>query len=157
MKRILIADDDLGILQAMESLLSRRYRVITARDGEEVLEKLSQEPVDLVILDLLMPLLDGEGALVAIRERGLRYPVIVMSAHGDRLGRTRLLGADDFLAKPFEFRELERTIERLLRSDAPPSDSGDSGKFGSRPGGAASSRRFDRGSRLVPAGSSQRP
>ncbi len=124
MRRILIADDDLGILQAMESLLSRDYRVITARDGEEVLERLECEAVDLVILDLLMPLLDGEGALVALRERGLRLPVIVMSAHGDRLGRTRLLGADDFLAKPFEFRELERMIERLLGPDSPSGDSG---------------------------------
>lgn len=148
MKRILIADDDLGILQAMESLLSRRYRVITARDGEEVLEKLSEEPVDLVILDLLMPLLDGEGALVAIRERGLPYPVVVMSAHGDRLGRTRLLGADDFLAKPFEFRELERTIERLLRPDRPPDDSADSDPARAR--GAASPRRGDSRSGLVP-------
>ena len=150
MKRILIADDDLGILQAMEGLLSRTYRVVTARDGEEVLEKLSHEPVDLVILDLLMPLLDGEGTLVAIRERGLPYPVIVMSAHGDRLGRTRLLGADDFLAKPFEFRELERMIERLLRSGAPPGDWGDSGGPTSRARGAVSPRRADSRSRLIP-------
>jgi DNA-binding response OmpR family regulator len=132
MRRILIADDDLGILQAMESLLSRKYRVITARDGEEVLEMLQREPVDLVILDLLMPLLDGEGALVALRERGLRQPVIVMSAHGDRLGRTRLLGADDLLAKPFEFRELERMIERLLGPDSPSGDSGATFDCGSR-------------------------
>ena len=136
MKRILIADDDLGILQAMESLLSRKYRVITARDGEEVLERLEREAVDLVILDLLMPLLDGEGALVALRERGLRLPVIVMSAHGDRLGKTRLLGADDFLAKPFEFRELERMIERLLRSESPSGDSG--APSGSTAGGSRS-------------------
>jgi DNA-binding response OmpR family regulator len=107
----------------MESLLSPRYRVITARDGEEVLERLEREPVDLAILDLLMPLLDGEAALVKLRERGFRLPVIVMSAHGGRLGRTRLLGADDFLAKPFEFRELERLIERLLGPDSPSGDS----------------------------------
>ena len=123
MKRILIADDDLGILEAMESLLSQRYGVITARDGEEALERWDEEPVDLVILDLLMPLMDGESALVALRERGFDAPIIVMSAHADRLGRTRLLGADDFLAKPFEFRELEAMIERLLG----PGSAGDSG------------------------------
>jgi DNA-binding NtrC family response regulator len=146
MRPILIADDDLGILQAMESLLSRRHRVITARDGEEVLERLEREPVDLVVLDLLMPLLDGEGALVALRERGFRMPVIVMSAHGDRLGATRLLGADDFLAKPFEFRELERMIERLLGPDSPSGDSGapaDSTQEGSRSSSPSGSKFAD--------------
>ncbi|MEP6994554.1 MAG: response regulator [Acidobacteriota bacterium] len=124
MKRILIADDDLGILEAMASLLSLRYGVVTARDGEEALDRLDHEPVDLVILDLLMPLMDGERALVALRESGFHAPIIVMSAHADRRGRTRLLGADDFLAKPFEFRELEAMIERLLGPDSSPGDSG---------------------------------
>ncbi|HEY4229938.1 MAG TPA: response regulator [Thermoanaerobaculia bacterium] len=114
MKRILIADDDLGILEGMEILLSRRYDVVTARNGEEALERLREGPVDLVILDLLMPLLDGESTVVRLRESGFDGGIIVMSAHADRLGRTRLLGADDFLVKPFEFRELERSIERLL-------------------------------------------
>ena len=118
MRRILIADDDLGILEGMEKLLSRRYDVVTARNGEEALERLSEGHVDLVILDLLMPLVDGESALVRLRESGFVGGVIVMSAHADRLGRTRLLGADDFLVKPFEFRELERSIERLLPRDA---------------------------------------
>lgn len=124
MRRLLIADDDLGILEAMGSLLSRRYEVLTARDGEEALDKLEREAVDLVVLDLLMPLIDGEGVLVRLRDRGFRGPVIVMSAHADRLGRTRLLGADDFVVKPFEFGELERMIERLL----PGENSGSGGR-----------------------------
>jgi DNA-binding response OmpR family regulator len=114
MSRILIADDDLGILEAMAALLSRCYEVETARDGEEALEKLGRGPVDLIVLDLLMPLLDGESALVKIRASGYRGAIIVMSAHADRLVRTRSLGADDFVVKPFEFRELERMIEQLL-------------------------------------------
>ena len=114
MKRILVADDDLGILEGIEILLSRRYDVVTARNGEEALERLSEGPVDLIILDLLMPLLDGQSALIRVRESGFEGGIIVMSAHADRLSRTRLLGADDFLVKPFEFRELERSIERLL-------------------------------------------
>ena len=148
MRRILIADDDLGILEAMESLLSRRYRVITARDGEEALERLEDEPVDLVILDLLMPLLDGEMALVMLRDRGFRQPVIIMSAHVDRLGRTRLLGADDFLAKPFEFRELERMIERLLGPESP---SGDSGTPGSASDGSPRESGSGSGPAFMPA------
>jgi DNA-binding response OmpR family regulator len=118
MSRILIADDDLGILDAMASLLSPRYEVTTARDGEEALEKLAREPIDLIVLDLLMPLVDGESALVRLRQSGYRGAVIVMSAHADRLGRTRALGADDFVVNPFEFRELERMIERLLPREA---------------------------------------
>jgi len=114
MKRILVADDDLGILEGMAILLSRRYDVVTARNGEEALERLNEGPVDLVILDLLMPLLDGQSALIRLRDSGFGGGIIVMSAHADRLSRTRLLGADDFLVKPFEFRELERSIERLL-------------------------------------------
>jgi DNA-binding response OmpR family regulator len=114
MSRVLVADDDLGILDAMRRLLSFQYDVITARNGEEALERVEHEDVDVVILDLLMPLLDGENAVVRLREAGFRGGIIVMSAHADRLARTRLLGADDFLAKPFEFRELERSIERLL-------------------------------------------
>ena len=117
MKRILVADDDPGILEGMETLLSRRYDVGTARNGEEALERLREAPVDLVVLDLLMPLLDGESALARLRESGFHGGIIVMSAHADRLGRTRLLGADDFLVKPFEFRKLERSIERLLPRD----------------------------------------
>ena len=114
MKRILVADDDLGILEGMAILLSRCYDVVTARNGEEALERLNEGPVDLVILDLLMPLLDGQSALIRLRDSGFGGGIIVMSAHADRLSRTRLLGADDFLVKPFEFRELERSIERLL-------------------------------------------
>ncbi len=128
MREILIADDDPGIRAAMETLLSRRYRVRTARDGEEALEWMEREPPDLVILDLLMPLLDGEAALVELRNRGSRVPVIVMSAHAHRLGKTRLLGADDFLPKPFEFRELERIIERLLGPEPPSGDSGETNR-----------------------------
>ncbi len=96
MRRILIADDDLGILEAMETLLSRRYDVVTARNGEEALERMSEGPVDLVILDLLMPLVDGESALIRLRESGFRGGVIVMSAHADRIGRTRAIGRRRF-------------------------------------------------------------
>lgn len=107
----------------MELLLSASHDVVTARDGEEALER-AHENVDLVILDLQMPLLDGESALVKLRRGGYRGGIIVMSARGDRLGRTRALGADDFLAKPFEFRELERMIERLLPQQGPVSPTG---------------------------------
>jgi DNA-binding response OmpR family regulator len=77
-------------------------------------DRLGSGPVDLIVMDMLMPLLDGEGALREIRGRGLRVPVIAASARGDRLAKYRELGADDFIQKPFEIGDLEEKIDRLL-------------------------------------------
>jgi DNA-binding response OmpR family regulator len=114
--KILIVDDDPFILDALGTLLSDRYDVLVATNGEEAVERVSSVPVDLVVLDMLMPLLDGEGALREIRGRGLQVPVIVASARGDRLANFRELGADDFIQKPFEVGALEEKIDRLLPS-----------------------------------------
>ena len=114
LSRILIVDDDMAILGALEELLSDRYEVLVAGNGEEAVDQLASAPVDLVVLDMLMPVLDGEGALREIRERGLRVPVIVVSARSDRLANYRELGADDFIQKPFEVAVLEQKIDRLL-------------------------------------------
>jgi len=119
MKRILLADDDAGIRDGLARLLSPRYEVVTARDGESALAEIARRPVDLVVLDMFMPLVDGEKALESMRARGLTTPVILMSSR--RLDRTRALGADDCLAKPFAFRTLEEKIERLLGPGGPPS------------------------------------
>lgn len=112
--KILIVDDDPSILEALGDLLRDRYEVVVAGNGEEAVDRLASGPVDLVVLDMVMPLLDGEGALREIRGRGLRVPVIVASARGDRLANYRELGADDFIQKPFEIGTLERKIDRLL-------------------------------------------
>jgi CheY-like chemotaxis protein len=120
-KRILLADDDPGIRDGLARLLSRQYEVITARDGEGVLAEIARQPIDLVLLDMFMPLVDGEKALESMRARGSTTPVILMSAQSRRLDRTRALGADDCLAKPFAFHALEEKIERLLGPGGPPS------------------------------------
>jgi CheY-like chemotaxis protein len=112
--RILIADDDPSILETLGDLLRDRYEVLVAGNGEEVMEQLGSSPVDLVVLDMVMPRLDGEGALREIRGRGLRVPVIIVSARSDRLNNYRELGADDFIQKPFEISVLEEKIDRLL-------------------------------------------
>ncbi len=114
--RILIVDDDASILDALGALLRQRYDVLVASNGEEAVDRLGSGPVDLIVLDMLMPLLDGEGALREIRGRGLRVPVIAASARGDRLVKYRELGADDFIQKPFDIGDLEEKIDRLLKA-----------------------------------------
>jgi DNA-binding response OmpR family regulator len=116
LSRILIVDDDASILSALGDLLRDRYEVLAAANGEEAVDRLASAPVDLVVLDMMMPVLDGKGALREIRGRGSRVPVIISSARSDRLADYRALGADDFIQKPFAFGALEQKIERLLSS-----------------------------------------
>ncbi len=125
MKRILIADDDPGILDGLSTLLSGRYEVVAARNGEDLLTELERTPFDLVLLDLRMPLVQGEHAIAAIHAAGRAIPVIVMSGNRGRIEEALRRGASDSLAKPFGFRELEEKIVRLLgvpgRPSPPPS------------------------------------
>ena len=118
-RRILVVDDDLAILEALALLLGSRYDVLTASDGEEALRLIQERSVDLVVSDVLMPLLAGEELVEAARRSGVRTPVILISGHAERLERAKGVGADDYLYKPFPFRTLEERIERLL--GAPPS------------------------------------
>ena len=114
MNRILIVDDDPSILHALEGLFCGRFEVIVAGNGEEAVERLASVPVDLVVMDMVMPVLDGEGAVRQIRGQGLRVPIIIASARSERLANYRELGADDFIRKPFRVDALERKIDRLL-------------------------------------------
>ena len=113
-RRILVADDDATILDALSTLLARDYEVVAARNGEDLLGELERQPFDLVVLDLRMPLVHGESALAAIHARVRPIPVIVMSGNRARIEEALRRGADDSLAKPFAFRELEEKITRLI-------------------------------------------
>jgi len=121
LKRILIADDDPAILDGLSTLLSRRYEVVAARYGEDLLAELDRRPFDLVLLDLRMPLVQGEHAIVAIHAAGRAIPVIVMSGNQGRIEEALRRGASDSLAKPFGFRELEEKIVRLIGTSGEPS------------------------------------
>ena len=114
MSRILIVDDDPSILDALQTLFGARYDVLVAANCEEAMDRLGGGPVDLIVLDMMMPVVGGEGALRRIRGRGLRVPVIVASARSDRLANFRALGADDCVQKPFEAGLLEEKVARLL-------------------------------------------
>jgi DNA-binding response OmpR family regulator len=120
-KRVLIVDDDPWIRRMVGTVIERRgHQVETAREGKEGLDKALQFRPDLIISDVMMPGMDGWAfvrALRAHREMSL-IPVIFLTAlnkEEDRILGFRL-GADDYLAKPFRFEELDLRVERVLRS-----------------------------------------
>ncbi len=115
--RVLICDDDKDIVHAIELFLqSEGYEVLTAGNGKEALEVLEQEEVHLVLLDVMMPVMDGVTALAKIREMG-NVPVIMLTAKSEDsdkiLGLN--LGADDYVTKPFNPVELMARVRSQLR------------------------------------------
>lgn len=116
--RILIVDDDGSLLEQLRQILSRqRYAVETATDGEEALDKLCENPFDLIVLDIMMPKMDGMTALRQIRKMRIDAPVLMLTAKGDTEDKAKGLdlGADDYLAKPFSLDELLARVRALLR------------------------------------------
>jgi DNA-binding response OmpR family regulator len=123
---ILVVDDDPGLRQSLSAFLGRSgYRVSTAPDGETALASLEKERPDLLLLDVLMPRLDGRETLRQMRVAGNWTPVILLTQVGDATERAMALedGADDYLNKPFEAQELVARIRAVLRRakpDTPP-------------------------------------
>ena len=112
---ILVADDNKGIRDLIESLLSDEgYRVVTARDGREAVAKVMSEPPALLILDMLMPQLDGYEVASELRLRGSLVPTLVMTAGADILRAAAVMGAEGYIAKPFDCWELLREVHRLV-------------------------------------------
>ena len=116
--RILIVDDELPLLEQLRSILEKqRYIVETASDGETALDRLFDTPFDAVILDIMMPEMDGLTVLEQARKAGIQTPVLMLTAKGDVTDRVRGLdlGADDYLSKPFSGEELSARLRSLLR------------------------------------------
>jgi diguanylate cyclase (GGDEF)-like protein len=117
--RVLVVEDQTDEREALAQLLEPSYEVDTARDGEEGVRLARVDPPDLVLMDLIMPRMDGFAALEELRNdtRTTEVPVIFMSGRSDDITRVRGLdlGAVDFLQKPFSERELRARIERTLR------------------------------------------
>ena len=116
-KRILIVDDDPAILRLLSTnLKARGYDVITAVNGEESLEAVQRDFVDLMILDLMMPKVDGVEVVRRVREWS-DVPIIILSARGDENAKVKCLelGADDYLTKPFGIAELMARIKTAFR------------------------------------------
>lgn len=116
-EKILVVDDEASIRRILETRLSMiGYDVVTAADGEEAITTFNENNPDLVVLDVMMPKLDGYGVCQELRKES-DIPIIMLTALGDVADRiTGLeLGADDYVVKPFSPKELEARIRSVLR------------------------------------------
>lgn len=117
-ERLLIVEDELSMRTVLEDCLARHgYRVLTARDGEEGMKRAAAEMPDLILLDVMMPRLDGFEVCRELRRLGFAGRILVLTARGRTEDRVRGLdlGADDYLVKPFSREELLARIRALLR------------------------------------------
>ncbi|OFW03122.1 MAG: DNA-binding response regulator [Acidobacteria bacterium RIFCSPLOWO2_02_FULL_68_18] len=116
--RILVVEDELKVADALrEGLQGERYDVVVERTGEGAFFRVTTEQFDAILLDLTLPGRDGLEILKAMRERGIKAPVLVLTARDTLQDRVRGLdtGADDYLIKPFAFAELLARIRALVR------------------------------------------
>lgn len=114
---VLAVDDDPSILDLMTDILSGEgYRVVPATNGLEALKVLEGTQPCVVLLDMRMPTLDGWGFASAMRDRGLKYPVVVVTAAENARAWAQEIGADAYLAKPFQLKDLLRIVERFCPS-----------------------------------------
>jgi len=119
--RILVVDDEPPIVDLLQYNLQRaNYEVLVARDGQEALTKARQEEPDLIILDLMLPHLDGLEVCRALR-RERDVPIIMLTARDSEVDRVvgLELGADDYVVKPFSVRELMARVGSVLRRASP--------------------------------------
>ncbi len=122
MKKILIVDDEPDVIQVIGvRLKAAGYEIQTAVNGEDALQKIAQEHPDLVILDVVMPKMDGFAAYKQLRSNKdtARIPIIVLTARGKMEDTFKVLGVDEFMPKPFDFNKLLAAIERLLKVSSP--------------------------------------
>lgn len=125
-KRILIVDDEPRYLRLLEAnLRTEGYEVATAKDGLQALEVFSVQPIDLVLLDVMMPRLDGFETCQRLREFS-NVPIVILTARGEAQDRVRGLdlGADDYLVKPFSATELLARVRAVLRRAQAPVETG---------------------------------
>jgi DNA-binding response OmpR family regulator len=116
--RLLVVEDDPAILIGLDEKLRREgYEVVTAADGERAREVLADADLDLVVLDIMLPRLDGLSVLRWLRKERSDLPVLILSAKGREEEKVEGLaaGADDYLPKPFGLKELVARIDALLR------------------------------------------
>lgn len=116
--RILVVEDELAMRVGLEDCLKGEgYRVLSAGDGASGLQKAIDEKPDLILLDIMLPRLDGFAVCAELRRLGQQVPVLMLTAKGQVEDRVRGLdvGADDYLVKPFSTQELLARVRALLR------------------------------------------
>src|ERR1700728_541167 len=122
-ERLLVVDDDPDVRDSLRRALGHAgYEGTTAVPGAAALDSVARSPVDLIVLDVLMPMVDGFDACRKLRERGDPTPILVLTARDaidDRVTGLEV-GADDYLVKPFALRELMARVRALLRRSQAP-------------------------------------
>ena len=122
MTRILVIEDNTDLAYGLRNNLEiEGYQVDVADDGTSGLSRLRQQPPDLLVLDLMLPGMDGFRILKTVRDEGAAYPILILTARGEEGDKVRglRLGADDYVTKPFGVLELLARVEALLRRAAP--------------------------------------
>ena len=120
MATILVVDDEFGIAELLEALLEDDgHRVLTAMNGRHGLERIAEAKPDLVISDLMMPVMDGAGLLRAIRDNAdlSHIPFVLMCALPEMSIADRISGYDAFLRKPFKLAEISALVKRLVDAE----------------------------------------
>lgn len=112
-RRVLLVDDDADILAAWTMFLGDAFDVRQAQNGREALDLLASEPCDVIVLDLMMPIMDGATFKREADRRGIVTPVLLVSAGHDTARQARELGAAGHLVKPVDPEVLEQAIARL--------------------------------------------
>jgi DNA-binding response OmpR family regulator len=118
LSRILIIEDELPMRRALEDVLAAEgYRVLTASDGESGLQRAVEEKPDLILLDIMLPKLDGYAVCAELRRLSNPVPILMLTAKGQVEDRVQGLdvGADDYLVKPFSTEELLARVRAMLR------------------------------------------
>ncbi len=121
MKKILIIEDDISILNGLKDVLMfKSYDILAATDGERGYEMAVKELPDLIILDIMLPKMDGFTLCKKLRDEGNITPVLMLTARGEEPDKVRGLdlGADDYVTKPFSLPELLARVRALLRRRA---------------------------------------
>ncbi|MCK8824470.1 response regulator transcription factor [Fuchsiella alkaliacetigena] len=116
-KQILIVDDDENVIEILSLYLQKEnYDLVVARDGEEAIKKAKEFEIDLIILDIMMPKLDGLEVCKKLRKKS-EVPIILLSARGEEFDRVLGLeiGADDYVTKPFSPREVVARVKVILK------------------------------------------
>ena len=119
MKLLLIEDDAAIAVMIRRGLESEGYQVSVARDGKKGFEAALRQSYAAIILDIMLPEMDGLHVCEALRSRKINTPILMLTAKGESSDRVKglLIGADDYLPKPFDFNELQARVHALIRRD----------------------------------------
>jgi DNA-binding response OmpR family regulator len=131
-KKILIVEDDPALLRGLkDNFETQGYDVRAANDGQKALDALAKETPDLLLLDLMLPKVNGYEICKSVRARQLDLPIIMLTAKGQEedIVRGLELGADDYVTKPFSIRELLARVKAFLRRKLPDTEAIQFGEY----------------------------